>query len=138
MALNWDISRVKNYEVLSIHPKDRERAAANPDGTYRWNPVTQALIWITLPIDIGQITEKNWREFYKRVYAYERLRGPFNREEIDGVVVDKYITAQDVYDHIGLSTNVGYKKSSSWASRLFNMIDDDVNHECDKIEGVKQ
>jgi hypothetical protein len=135
MSLNWDISGVKNHAVLSIHPDDREKAAANPDGTYRLNPVTNALIWGTMTIDIGQITEKNWKEVYRRIRAYERLVGAINQYyKPDGTHYPRYVTAQDVYDHIGLRTNVATRTSAQWASRLLHMTDADVEADCLEIK----
>jgi hypothetical protein len=51
MSLNWNIEKI--HERLIV------------DG--KMDSVTEALIWATMAVDIGDITEKNWKEFYFRV-----------------------------------------------------------------------
>jgi hypothetical protein len=66
------------------------------------NPVTEALIWHTMGVGIGTISEANCGEFYGRVKLVETLHGP----SLYGPDGPRPITAEDVTAHIGLSTNV--------------------------------
>lgn len=60
MALNWKIDKCRDHEELTT---DEE-----------W-PVTQALIFGTMSTGLWEITEANWREFYRRTVLTERVLG---------------------------------------------------------------
>jgi hypothetical protein len=80
---------------------------------------THALIFLTMSIGMGAITKKNWTEFYARVRAEEKLHGARRSQKlVDGKWVDCPITAQDVKDHIGLSTNVSRMTEAQWRKSL--------------------
>lgn len=111
MSLNWNVENVKGYKELCwvSAPADA------PHGEYKkgediLNPVTHALIFHTIAIGIGEITEENAREFYVRVHCWEAMKGASlqHREKIDGkdTILQDYITEEQVREHIGLTTNV--------------------------------
>jgi hypothetical protein len=110
MSLNWNISEVENYQQLCWVPTGE----VDEDGKElkRLSGVTDALIWLTMMVDLGSITEKNYRDFALRVRMYESIFGPMLR--------DRPITTKDVKDHIGLRTNVA---PTTWAKFLFRMRD---------------
>ena len=67
MSLNWSVLKIEDYEELMLKGTDK-------DGEYEHvNPVTDGIVWMTLIVDIGRITEENWKEFYLRVKMYEAL-----------------------------------------------------------------
>lgn len=103
MALHWDVSKV--LDRLEKYPPTEDSM----------NGVTYALIMLTMPMGMGQITEQNAAEFYARVHFYEKLAGPMLR---DGQGNDVYITAANVRDHVGLSTNVGLESRAAWLKRM--------------------
>jgi len=84
MALNYDIQDVK----------------ADWKSDEVW-PITNALIWGTMSVAMGSITEDNWKEFYTRCHMIETIHGAWLWDK-DG---KKYITPKDVQSHIGLHTN---------------------------------
>jgi hypothetical protein len=59
-----------------------------------FSPKTQALIFGSRAIGMRAITEKNWQKFYQRLFLVSRIRG-----------LDLPVSPQDVWSHIGLSTN---------------------------------
>jgi hypothetical protein len=80
---------------------------------------THALIFLTMSVGMGAITEKNWTEFYARVRAEEKLHGARRSQKlVEGKWVDCPITAQDVKDHIGLSTNASRMTEAQWRKSL--------------------
>jgi hypothetical protein len=87
MALNWNIEKCQNFEELKT---DKE-----------W-PVTDILIWATMIVSIGTITEKNYKEFYARLHLVEKLSGSLT--SVNGK--ENYITLEQVKRRIGLQTNV--------------------------------
>ena len=85
MPLNYDLQNVEaNYKDDAV-----------------W-PITNALIWGTMSVAMGSITEKNWKEFYTRCHMIETIHGAWLYAK-DGV---RHITPDDVKSHIGLHTNV--------------------------------
>lgn len=88
MALNYNFSKVKDHEVL--HENQAE-----------WGK-TDTLIWLTMAVGLGDITEKNYIEFYSRVRFIEKLSGAMAHTK-DG---DYFFTVDDIKRRIGLSTNV--------------------------------
>lgn len=86
MALNYDITAI-DQDV---------RSYVGEDGDRYMTPVTETLIWSCLSVKLGEITEKNWREFYARLQTWNLVvcHEPSS------------ITPQDVKNHIGLKTNV--------------------------------
>jgi hypothetical protein len=65
--------------------------------------VTNSLIWATMSVGIGEITEKNWKEFFVRLKAVEGVYGPLL---YNGETNKSLLTEKEVFNHIGLSTNV--------------------------------
>ena len=90
MSLNWNLTNIKNYREVCYDQDDD------------LNPVTEALIWSTLAVRLGSITEKNYRLFYNRFRMLEAVRGSWSHTK-DG---PRLMTLDEVKDHIGLSTNV--------------------------------
>lgn len=71
------------------------------DNGERTNPVTNALAMATQIVGIRTITEANAAEFYARLHFSEMHNGALL---ISGEG-PQYISAQDVRDHIGLTSN---------------------------------
>jgi hypothetical protein len=92
VALTWDISECPDW----INTKD-ERG------------VTDALIWYSVPLGYGQITERNADEVYAAIHVYEALTGNTLLVAADGS--PRPITPYDVQGRIGLKTNAVNGKS---------------------------
>ena len=105
MALNWSIGKVADHEALWVQDCTSE------DGTpmFNLNPVTDGLIWMTMIVEMGQITEANWKEFYRRCKLYEFYNGNYFWGE--------EITPAMIHRHIGLSTNVS-SSLKNWNKRI--------------------
>lgn len=116
MSLNHDISKIKNRKELCFVEYEGEDAE---EGDKMLNPITQTLIFKTMSIGMGEITLRNWKEFYERVRFVQKLDGIRHQTNQDeGKLV---ITPTDVYQHIGLTTNVWPKESTSaWLKRMFS------------------
>ena len=109
MALNWNVENIKNYKKVCWNKEEL-------------NPITNTLIWGCMNVDIGEITDKNWKDFYLRIHLSELWGGSFLTNE-NGAY---YITKQDVFNHIGLSTNVGFKSRSKWLNKFFKNKEQDL------------
>jgi hypothetical protein len=91
MALHTDISNCVNWEEL------------NSDANY---PLTEKIYFLTMVVDLGEITNTNFGEFYARVKAYEAVSG------------DDSITLADIKRRIGLSTNVSNRTTAQFIKRM--------------------
>ena len=80
------------------------------------------LVIVTMTIDMGTITEKNWTEFFRRLHAVERLMGAQRRRKNDeDKWEDVFFTPAEVKAHIGVRTNVVKTTDAQWRKRLMNM-----------------
>lgn len=89
MALNWNLSKVKDWPTLQ---KDTHEAQ-----------ITDALISATMAVGIHTITEHQAKEFYKRLRLLELMEGAYFLKGGEPA----YITKEDVERRIGLTTNAG-------------------------------
>jgi hypothetical protein len=101
MALHWNIGEIADWEnVCRINVREEE-------GEEVWdlNPVTDGLIWSTIAVGMGEITDDNYVLFYRRMVALAKIHGPMLRNE-DGSMAH---TLADVKAHIGLKCNVSFQ-----------------------------
>lgn len=109
MSLDWDLREIKDRETLCwIKDGDEERL----------NPVTEAIIWKTIAVDIGRITEENYKEFAARTHVWEEVFGKSLRQGGQ----DLGLTVEDIKAHIGLSTNVSNRTRAQWQKRLSDTL----------------
>jgi hypothetical protein len=116
MPLDWDLRGIVDHETTCF--------IGEPDaqGRRELNPVTNAIIWMCMATDIGEITAANAEEFYIRAYAWERMNGPMLR---NGDGTERYLTAFDVREHVGIHTNVFPKTTvSRYARKLYDGAED--------------
>lgn len=109
MPLRFWLDKIEDHKnVCYIGSED------DPDGVHI-QPLTRSLIFLTLNVGIGEITERNADEFYARLHIIERIQGASTR--LGGEEV--YTTPQEVRAHIGLRTNVPTETRARWAKRMF-------------------
>lgn len=113
MSLDWTIDKIADYKTLCWVPAGKD---ADGDDVSCLNPVTNAIIWGTILTGLGSITEDNWRQFYARLHVAERL---FGQMLYDGKLeAHRYITADEVRAHVGLTTNVSRETDAAFARRM--------------------
>lgn len=93
MPLTWDTTDCADSEAIR-------------EGN-EWG-ITETLIFATMGVGIGHITEKNEAEFYARVTVMERLYGPLMVATRDGKRIDRPIMPADIHRRIGLRTNAAF------------------------------
>lgn len=101
MAINWDIRDVNNHDEVCLYLDGEEKCIKN---------TTRAIIFGCLATGIGEITEKNWSEWYARYKFW-----------CQAAALGTMITAQDVKNHIGLKTNVFPKETRAKFLKKFNV-----------------
>jgi hypothetical protein len=111
MALNWNIENCNDWEQLITDDN--------------WQ-VTNALIWLTMGVDLGEINESNVNDFYARIKVWERVCGHLlNGSSMENPVsAPYYITFEDVFRRVGLSANVSDKSLNEWLKRVIKIAND--------------
>jgi hypothetical protein len=130
MALTFDVSRMKNFEVLTT------LVVTEGDSTrQRWHYITEGLIFLTMGIGMNEITEENWKEFYNRVNMWERCNGPQLWRGHETNSPKNFITPLEVFMHIGLHTNASRKTEAQFTKDCFACIKDETAR---KTHGVEE
>ena len=127
MALHWNLTDIENHEELcwdtrklsDLAPEEKRHYRLDEEaGTAtRMNAITESLIFITMGVGMGEITEANWQEFAHRVALSQLLNGPYLTAWDGDEVRGQYITDDDVKAHIGLKCNVGQEPWRKWVTR---------------------
>ena len=91
----------------------------------RLSVTTHCLIFASMSVAMGSITDKNAKEFFTRLSMLETAFGAFRRDE-EGKATP--FTFNEVKAHIGLRTNVSEEANAAFSKRLAsNMRRDAVN-----------
>lgn len=107
MSLDFNVTKIKGYDNTSD-----DGIGYGPSGL---SPVTHSIVFACLTTGIGEITERTASEFWARICLYEKLEGAFLSTP-DG---PRPFTMEDVYNHIGLTTNVFPEETrAKWMSRI--------------------
>lgn len=124
MSLDYEFSGIKNWQVVTTAPQDRELLAADPKAEVHRNPITEALVWGLFEIGIGHITEKNADDVWFRLTAHDLLYGDRISyfDEKEQVFKKRHVTLDEVKEHIGLRTNVSSLTANEWKAALFRRI----------------
>ena len=112
MPLQWDITDIDNYQTLCWEKNDDPNRKENE--LYRLADITEALIHLRSWTGINKITSNNYKELTKRLAELELLGITYNtsinpREE-------------DVFNHIGLKTNVDICDNKKWGNRIRSIL----------------
>lgn len=116
MPLNFDFRRVRDYEAVTTDPADPTR----------WNPVADALIWMSMICGYNEITEKNAEKVIERVMQYQLLTGAFlsGGKGENNTPKEIYIMPTDVRRFIGMTTNASKLTDAQWGRKVVLMTRD--------------
>ena len=114
MPLNYDYSKVKE-STKTWEPDGTLDDEGNPMG--QMTEVLNSLIWTTMSIGMSSITEKNWKDFYTRMKLLGSDRSLLRRDKDGNFTVP--ISAQEVKDHIGVSTNASTLTKAEFLKRAY-------------------
>lgn len=108
MSLDWDITDCKDSEGIMLNQEVE-------------GDITEQIIWSSLVIKLGDITEKNWYEWYARYTIWNRI-----------MCFDNDLEAKDFHRRIGMSTNVFPAESrSKW-------LNSTIKKQLEKAESTAQ
>lgn len=116
MSLNWNLSKIKDHETVCWVGEEM-------------NPVTHSLLFSTMIVDMGEITEKNVDEFYFRTKVSSKVGGPPMRrvnEEAEGGFEGVDYSYEDIRKHIGLHTNVCTTSRAAFLKKIGKCLERDV------------
>jgi hypothetical protein len=135
MSLDWNVSKVKDYENLCwITLEEDLPSRFLKAGDSLVNPVTETLVFLTISAGIPEITEQNAAEFYARVRIIEATYGAFlSKHDENGGLADKPLTAEDIYNHIGLRTNATTLTKTAFTKNIYNVL---LRKSAEEIERV--
>jgi hypothetical protein len=104
MSLNWNLKDIVDFEKVCWQ-EDKSI-----------NPITEGLVFRTMAVSLGEITEKNANEFWERSFmasiALGRMPISSFTEEY-GLTLRDY-TLEEITRHIGLKTNVSNKSRAGF------------------------
>lgn len=125
MSLNWNVSKIADSNTVCF-----QHYTENGEPQRRMTQSTELLIFTTMVVGFGRITESNYKEFYKRVALFERLHGAARaKKDCRGKFVDDPYTLEDIRQHIGLTTNVSEEKPAAWRKRIIESWERDLVNE---------
>lgn len=99
MPLDWNIEKVKDHK--------------------EFNPKTERLLFLTMEVDLGEISAKNIDEWLVRLGIMKRV-GWAPRTEI---------TREDLERHIGLKTNVHSTSRAQFKTKVIKHIENEAMSE---------
>jgi len=108
MSLDWNVEKVT--DVQTLHEDYNECA------------ITESIIWATITVDLGEITENNLDEWAYRLAMLQAVWGASMRHGGEPF----YLTREHVERRIGLYVNVGNMTRAEWLKKLLK--DDNVNN----------
>lgn len=103
MSLDYNLGDITNFKKVCLTPKKHVK------------PKTEAIIWVTMLIEMGTISEHNYKEFYRRVHFYQLLFEERSSE----------ITLEDIKAHVGLRTNVINKSNAAFRKRMWEIFSEE-------------
>ena len=104
MALRYELGKIHNWEECLEKNSPL--------------PLTTAIIWASMAIDMGKITKENYKEFYTRTAMWERVFGPFLMMPQG----ERRITQQEIERYIGLVTNVRERSSLQFNKKIGSLV----------------
>ena len=123
MPLSWDLTAIEKNKELCWIPATEE------EGKFELHPVTHVLIWSTMLIGFSKITQKNYKDFHRRLIEFEVVTGNkmLSFKNADGVLEERQPSLQEIEDHIGLSTNVSVMTARQWTAYLGRVIKEEAD-----------
>jgi len=126
MSLVWDITEIENYQELCwVENQDPNKKEGE---NFSLNPVTEALIHLSMFTGIPKITTKNCKELIKRLVELEILGiAVLPQEQIESMehlprTLMRNPRPDEVKLHIGLQTNVNPRDQKKWGNEVKRII----------------
>ena len=130
MSLNWDATRIENF-------RENFPIVEHDDGTRSENGMIQVIAFYCMFLEMGEITEKNVREFFIRMRVWDKTFGCVGN--VNGEPFS--ISYKDLRKAIGFCCNVITKTRNQFMTKVKKNLAEDVeresNREIKKFEELK-
>ena len=117
MSLSWDITGIEEHESLWMY---------NMEGENILSPLTEVMIHLTTGVGLSEITQKNYKTFYRRAKELEvayGMRGFLTEPENQ----TRMPFLDEVHRHIGLKTNAEVMTPRKWNGHLKRQVEFTAN-----------
>ena len=117
MSLSWDITEIEENESLWTY---------NMEGENILSPLTEVLIHLTTNVGLNEITQKNYKTFYRRIKELEvayGMRGFLTEPENQ----TRMPFLNEVQRHIGLKTNAEVLTNRKFSGHLRRQVEFTTN-----------
>lgn len=125
MALHYDLGEINDYKNLCYQDAGRD---SEGNELTRIDPDTDSLIWATMAVGIGEITDRNYIEFWIRMNTLHMLWAGMRGDTVN------VMPLATVKAHIGLSTNVAYETSGKWFKRIVKGKTEEIQYQEERKE----
>lgn len=128
MALNWNIGEIKDVDLLHNtnvfldEPPFPKGSDEDKEGDDQW-AITDKLIWMTMTLGIGRITEANAEKFAKRLHMYEAINGPVLYKRDENGNKRPMIGYPEIHRRIGLYTNASPLTDAAFRKKLMDGLE---------------
>ena len=125
MSLDYDTKDIKDYKDLWV---------PSTEGRVKLNQLTETLIFATMTIGMGDITEDNWKEFYGRCVILETgcYKNMIPIDSMEPVWKWVLVSPEDIYKHIGLHTNAPSMTKVKFAKHAYKCRMDELYHQAER------
>lgn len=111
MSLDFDFTKM----IERLGKEEYDRLTDHPTVENQWHPVTDAIIWCSMTLDMKEIKEDNIAEW---VWRYRFDAAVYGRSQLVGHDGPIHLTEQDFRNHIGLKTNMPQKSRAAFISKF--------------------
>ena len=126
MSLVWDLTEIENYQELCwVENTDPNKKEGE---NFSLNPVTEALVHLSMFTGIPKITKKNCKELTKRLVELEILgiavlpQEPITTTTSVPPKMMRNPRPDEVQLHIGLKTNVNPRDQKKWGNEIKRIL----------------
>ena len=125
MSLDYETKNIKNYKDLWV---------PSTEGRVKLNQLTEVLIFSTMTIGMGSITEDNWKEFYSRCVILETgcYKNQIPVDTLEPVWKWEIVSPEDIYRHIGLVTNAPKMTKAQFAKHAYECRRDELYYKAER------
>ena len=137
MSLDYALANIQNFETVCYEtftgtPEEMQARIDTPalfgpswvwvgegqTAIERVSPTTFCLIFAALVVRLGEITEANVEEWYRRLSTLESLHGAYRIRREGDLNVPYAYTLDEVRAHIGLRVNVSDIPDRTWNAQI--------------------
>ena len=114
MSLDYNLGQIKNYKEICYSEPDKE-------GFVELHPVTHAIIWTCIAVELNGVKEDNIDEWVFRQEFLTRLgKGNFFNK--------RNLSREELMSHIGLSTNVSTTSRLQFLRNQVKRLEIEINN----------